>query len=105
MRHVRERPGDLTWARTGFHPFDGAATIEFPLPDAKLNDALSYCDMTTVRTGDIVSVQHRLSEIVERYGPGDVATRFIHRAEPELVSSVRRTGRRMRIACKSTSGH
>lgn len=71
---------------------------EFPSPDAKLNDALAYCDMTTTPTGDVVSVHDRLSEIVERYGPEDVVTRFIHKAEPELVSSVVRTDQRLFLA-------
>ena len=68
-----------------------ALSSEFPSPDPKLNDALAYCDMTTTPTGDVVSVHARLSEIVERYGPHDVVTRFIRKAEPELVSSVIRT--------------
>ena len=71
---------------------------EFPSPDPKLNDALAYCDMTTTPTGDVVSVHDRLSEIVERYGPHDVVTRFIRRAEPELVSSVVRTDQRLFLA-------
>jgi HD superfamily phosphodiesterase len=68
---------------------------EFPSSDSKLNDALVYCDMTTAPTGDVVSVQSRLSEIVERYGPDHVVTRFIRRAEPCLVSSSMRTHRRL----------
>jgi HD superfamily phosphodiesterase len=68
---------------------------EFPSPDLKLNDALAYCDMTTTPTGNVVSVRDRLSEIVERYGPHDVVTRFIRKAEPELVSSVVRTDQRL----------
>jgi HD superfamily phosphodiesterase len=71
---------------------------EFPSPDPRLNDALAYCDMTTTPTGDVVSVRDRLSEIVERYGPHDVVTRFIRRAEPELVSSVVRTDQRLFLA-------
>src|SRR3984957_8039940 len=71
---------------------------ECPSADFKLNDALAYCDMTTTPTGDVVSVHDRLSEIVERYGPHDVVTRFIRRAEPELVSSVTRTGQRLFLA-------
>lgn len=71
---------------------------EFPVPDPKLNDALAYCDMTTTPTGDVVSVDDRLSEISERYGPHDVVTRFIRKAEPNLVSSVMRTNRRLCIA-------
>jgi putative nucleotidyltransferase with HDIG domain len=68
---------------------------EFPGVAAALEDALAYCDMTTTPTGHVVSVQDRLSEIVERYGPGNIVTRFIHRAEPDLVSSVARTQSRL----------
>jgi HD superfamily phosphodiesterase len=75
-----------------------ALSREFPSRDSRLNDALAYCDMTTTPTGDVVSVHDRLSEIVERYGPHDVVTRFIRRAEPELVSSVTRTGQRLFLA-------
>ncbi|MGH3245615.1 MAG: HD domain-containing protein [Trebonia sp.] len=75
-----------------------ALSREFPSPSPMLDDALAYCDMTTTPTGDLVSVHDRLSEIVERYGPQDVVTRFIHTAEPELVSSVARTGQRLFLA-------
>ena len=71
---------------------------EFPAPVPVLADALVYCDMTTTPTGDAVDVHDRLSEIVERYGPHDVVTRFIRRAEPELVSSVVRTDQRLFLA-------
>jgi predicted hydrolase (HD superfamily) len=72
-----------------------ALSREFPAPALVLNDALAYCDMTTTPTGDVVSVHDRLSEIIERYGPHDVVTRFIRRAEPELVSSAVRTDSRL----------
>jgi hypothetical protein len=72
---------------------------EFPSPDPKLNDALAYCDMTTTPTGDVVSVHDRLSEIIERYGPHDVVTRFIRKAEPQLVASVLCTDQR--LSCRS----
>jgi putative nucleotidyltransferase with HDIG domain len=68
---------------------------EFPRVDVVLEDALAYCDMTTTPTGQVVSVQDRLSEIVERYGPGDIVTRFIRRAGSDLVSSVLRTQSRL----------
>jgi hypothetical protein len=72
-----------------------ALSSEYPPPPPALSDALAYCDMTTTPTGEVVAVRDRLSEIVERYGPDDVVTRFIRRAEPELVSSVARTGQRL----------
>jgi HD domain len=71
---------------------------EFPSPDPRLNDALAYCDMTTTPTGEVVCVHARLSEITKRYGPHDVVTRFIRRAEKELVSSVARTDERLLLA-------
>jgi hypothetical protein len=71
---------------------------EFPVPDPALNDALAYCDMTTTPTGHLISVNERISEIVERYGPHNVVTRFIRKAEPDLVSSVMRTDRRLCLA-------
>jgi HD superfamily phosphodiesterase len=75
-----------------------ALSSEFPPPPSALSDALAYCDMTTTPTGEVVAVRDRLSEIAERYGPHDVVTRFIRRAESELVSSVARTDRRLCLA-------
>jgi predicted hydrolase (HD superfamily) len=73
---------------------------EFPHTSSVLEDALAYCDMTTTPNGHVVSVHERLTEIVERYGPGAIVTRFIRRAEPTLVSSVARTQRRL---CRATA--
>jgi HD superfamily phosphodiesterase len=75
-----------------------ALSSEFPPPPAALSDALAYCDMTTTPTGEVVAVIDRLSEIAERYGPHDVVTRFIRKAESELISSVARTDRRLCLA-------
>jgi HD superfamily phosphodiesterase len=75
-----------------------ALSSEFPTPPAALSDALAYCDMTTTPIGEVVAVRDRLAEIAERYGPHDVVTRFIRRAEPELISSVARTDRRLCLA-------
>ena len=75
-----------------------ALSREFPAPTPTLNDALAYCDMTTTPTGDVVAVHDRISEIKERYGPHNVVTRFIRKAEPCLVSSVVRTDRRLVLA-------
>lgn len=35
-----------------------------------------------------MAVEERLAEIRQRYGPGDVVTRFIERAEPSIVATV-----------------
>jgi HD superfamily phosphodiesterase len=75
-----------------------ALSSEFLPPPRALSDALAYCDMTTTPTGEVVAVRDRLSEIAERYGPHDVVARFIRRAEPDLISSVDRTDRRLCLA-------
>ena len=68
---------------------------EFPPANTVLTDALAYCDMTRDRDGDLVSVDDRLTEIRKRYGPEGPATRFMYKAEPCLISSVRRTNHRL----------
>jgi hypothetical protein len=67
---------------------------EFPMADASLRDALTYCDITTSPDGLPVTVAGRIAEIRQRYGPGHLVTEFIGRAEPYMISAVRRIQRR-----------
>ncbi|OLR90388.1 HD domain-containing protein [Actinokineospora bangkokensis] len=60
-----------------------------------LRDALWWVDMTTSPDGEVVPFEVRIAEIQERYGPGDVVTRFIRAAEPELRGAVERTEARL----------
>jgi HD domain len=62
---------------------------EFVPADRLLSDALTYCDMTTTRDGDRITVEHRLSEIQSRYGAGHLVTRFIQHSSAQLVGAVR----------------
>jgi len=62
---------------------------EFPLDPSLPHDALCFCDMTTGPRGQRMAVEERLAEIRQRYGPGDVVTRFIERAEPSIVATVK----------------
>jgi putative nucleotidyltransferase with HDIG domain len=71
---------------------------EFPFKQSLVMDALWYCDMTTGPDGQSVSVEERLTEIRARYGPSDVVTRFVERAEPELVAAVRRVEEQLATA-------
>lgn len=68
---------------------------EFSLEDDALVDALIYCDMTTTPDGDETSAEERLDEIVARYGPEHVVTRFIERARPQLIASSRAVSERL----------
>jgi hypothetical protein len=63
-------------------------TLEFePAPDA-LSSVLTYCDMTTSPDGEPVAIEQRLAEIHDRYGPGHLVSRSIHRATPMILLAV-----------------
>ncbi len=68
---------------------------EFPSEVSATADALWYADMTTGPDGQDFDVADRLHEIRSRYGPDDVVTRFIDRAEPTILAAVRRTQERL----------
>jgi len=74
---------------------DNALSEEFERERSPVADALCYADMTTGPDGQGFEVLDRLAEIRSRYGPGHIVTRFISRAEPEIVAAVRRTERRL----------
>ena len=63
---------------------------EFPIVDGLVADALVYCDMTTNPDGYPVNVEKRLSEILFRYGPGNIVSESIAEARPKILQSVRR---------------
>jgi putative nucleotidyltransferase with HDIG domain len=71
---------------------------EFPREESVTADALLYCDMTTGPAGEPLTVSERLNEIRSRYGPNHVVTRFVDRAEDEIVAAVRRTEERLEKA-------
>ncbi|WKU05624.1 hypothetical protein [Micromonospora sp. HUAS LYJ1] len=73
---------------------------EFPREETAVTDALCFSDMTTGPDGQDFEVLERLVEIRSRYGPGHVVTRFIGRAEPEMVAAVRRTQERLAGGCR-----
>ena len=43
---------------------------EFPFQASALDDALTFCDLTTSPSGERVSIDDRIDEIAERYGAG-----------------------------------
>jgi putative nucleotidyltransferase with HDIG domain len=74
-----------------------ALSSEFPHSQSEVSDALWYADLTTGPDGQTFEVHERLAEIRSRYGPDDVVTRFVDRAEPEILAAVQRT--LQRLAC------
>ncbi len=60
---------------------------------------LWWADMTTGPAGDTVTVEERLNEIICRYGPDDVVSRFIARAHGVLVSAGQSPAGSIQVPC------
>jgi HD superfamily phosphodiesterase len=73
----------------------GELVHEFAPEQTPTADALWYADMTTGPDGQHFRVDERLAEIRFRYGQGHVVTRFIDRAERQIVAAVERTEARL----------
>lgn len=69
----------------------GAKLAQFEDESGAHRDALWYCDITTSPDGEPVKAEKRIREIKRRYGPGNVVTRAIAEATPELLGAVERT--------------
>ncbi len=63
---------------------------EFPAPPGELADAITYCDMTTGPDGLRLTVDQRLDEIRDRYGPGHLVTESITASAPQITAAVAR---------------
>ncbi|WNB85483.1 HD domain-containing protein [Cellulomonas sp. ATA003] len=68
---------------------------EFALPPQDLLDVLNLVDMTTSPTGERVSVDDRLSEILSRYEASDPVSRAVSRSGPVLRVSAARAAARL----------
>jgi hypothetical protein len=68
---------------------------EFPKDESLPHDELCFCDMTTGPAGQLMTVEQRLADIKERYGPGSIVGDSIAIAEPELLASVYRVQARI----------
>jgi hypothetical protein len=62
---------------------------EYLREDTIVYDALVYCDLTTDPDGKTVAFEHRVREVHERYGEGDIS-RALNMAEPYLKAAVDR---------------
>ena len=63
-------------------------SLEFEPAPYALSCVLTCCDLTTSPDGELVSVEHRLAEIHDRYGSGHLVSRFIQRATPMILREV-----------------
>jgi HD domain len=73
----------------------GELLVEFIKEESPTADALWYADMTTGPDGERFDVAERLAEIRSRYGPDHGVTRFVNRAQGEIVTAVERTQARL----------
>ena len=73
---------------------------EFPFGGTLLDDALTFCDLTTNPDGQIVTIEERVAEIVERQGPDHVVARTVLVGMPEFD----RGSERVRRGCAQKPG-
>lgn len=73
-------------------------TLDFPPPDAEAHELLTYCDMTSGRRGERLTVDERFADIFARYEPHDVVHRATRQAEDELRAIVARVDSRLAVS-------
>jgi hypothetical protein len=61
-----------------------AELAEFHDEASATSMALTYCDMTTSGTGEVVSFPERLADVERRYGSDNIVARSVRRARPEV---------------------
>ena len=69
--------------------------VEFPFENSALDQALTYCDLTTSPTGERVSLEQRIAEIQDRYGYDHMVARAIRIGRPEFERARDEIERRM----------
>lgn len=68
---------------------------EFPFEDSALLDALAVADLTTGPSGERMTFDERIAEILNRYGQGDPVHQAWVKATPTIREAVMRTERRL----------
>lgn len=58
-------------------------------------DALTWADQTTGPTGELVTVEERIAEVLERHGPTSAQARAHHHRAPALWAAAEATERRL----------
>jgi hypothetical protein len=64
------------------------ALMVFQAEVSVVADALTYCDMTTGPSGDLVTLGERLDDVERRHGSGSLVMEALRRAQPELERCV-----------------
>jgi hypothetical protein len=68
---------------------------EFKPTPRNLADALIYCDLTTGPDGQRMTIEQRLADIRDRYGPTDLVSRALARSAPQLEAATSRVARKL----------
>ncbi len=76
----------------------GVELDEFPEPDPDQLDMLTLVDMAVGPTGERVSVESRLDEILARYPADDPVHRAVMRSRSSLIQSAERAAERLGLA-------
>jgi hypothetical protein len=76
----------------------GDQLAEFEFEDSPLDQALTYCDMTTGPDGRRVRLEDRVAEINERHGPDSPTSLAINASVPEFGQARVNTERRVAAA-------
>lgn len=81
----------------------GLATelAEFPDEASATSMALTYCDMVTSATGEVVTFEERLADVERRYGAEHIVARSMRRARPEIERCVAFVEARLREVAAS----
>lgn len=72
-----------------------AELAEFPFPDGPVLDALVTADLTTGPSGERLTYDERIAEILDRYPPDDPVHRAWLAARPVMAECVQRTEARL----------
>jgi hypothetical protein len=73
-----------------------AELADFPDEASVVSDALAYCDLTTGPTGQQVTIDERLDEIVSRYGGESLVGQALIEASDTLRAMAERARARLR---------
>lgn len=82
----------------GVRDLADALAAEFPPECSPVADALTFADLTTDPRGETTTVEARIAEILNRYGPGNPVSEATRRAAPDLIATVRRVEARLAAA-------
>jgi hypothetical protein len=73
-----------------------SALDDYPCEDSSVSAALVYCDLKTGPMGSPMTLDERLSDVYERYGPESLVSEALRRATPHLRAAVDATGTLLR---------